>query len=138
MKNISKISELCVPESGNFSNGKLKMENGKLGQSEDLALFAKGKMKKTPFRGRKCCGCQAIKNRDEMIKITAEHDTGKIVINPDSKTFGRSVYLCPEKACLERALKRSSVTKLLKNKYSKCSENAPEKIKTELENIIVK
>jgi len=73
-------------------------------------------MNKKPTK-RKCCGCQEIKDRDEMIRITAEHDTGKITVNPDSKTFGRSVYLCPEKTCFERAFKRSSVTKLLKNKH---------------------
>ncbi len=86
---------------------------------------------------RKCCSCRQIKDRSEFIKITAEHDTGKIIINPDNNIFGRSVYLCPDKACIERACKKSAILKLLKNKCNKSSENDLEKIRTVLENILV-
>ena len=53
-----------------------------------------------------------------MIKITKEHKTGKPIINPDSKTFGRSVYLCYNQSCIEQALKKNKLNRVLK-----CSQN---------------
>lgn len=55
---------------------------------------------------RKCAGCGTIKNRDEMIKITREHAHNNIVVNGNSKIFGRSVYLCYNKSCIEAAFKK--------------------------------
>ena len=63
---------------------------------------------------RKCAGCGIIKNRDEMIKITREHVHNEIVINGDSKIFGRSVYLCYNKSCIDTAFKKNKLQKLLK------------------------
>ena len=63
---------------------------------------------------RKCVGCGELKPRDEMIRITREHLTGKAVINPNSKTFGRSVYLCYNQNCIEQALKKNKIGKFLK------------------------
>ena len=39
---------------------------------------------------------------------------GEIVINPNSKTFGRSAYLCYNQSCIELALKKSKINKALK------------------------
>ena len=63
---------------------------------------------------RKCIGCFELKNRDEMIKITREHENKNIFINPNSKIFGRSVYLCYNKSCVQNALKKNKLTKFLK------------------------
>ncbi len=63
---------------------------------------------------RKCAGCGKIKNRDEMIKITKEYQHDNIVINGNSKTFGRSVYLCYNKTCIEAAFKKNKIQKILK------------------------
>ena len=49
-----------------------------------------------------------------MIKITKEHKTGKIVLNPDSKIFGRSAYLCYNHSCIEQALKKKKINRALK------------------------
>lgn len=54
---------------------------------------------------RKCIGCGTLKDRNDMIKITKEHLTGKVVVNPNSLTFGRSAYLCYNQECINRALK---------------------------------
>lgn len=64
---------------------------------------------------RKCIGCGKIKPREEMIKITKRHSDGKIVIEPDSKTFGRSAYFCYNKNCEELALKKNKLNKALKS-----------------------
>lgn len=67
---------------------------------------------------RKCISCGELKLREELIKITKEHASGNIVIQPDSKTFGRSVYLCYNQECINKALKKG-INKLLKANISK-------------------
>jgi len=63
---------------------------------------------------RKCIGCFEDKNRGEMIKITREHETKEIFINPNSKIFGRSVYLCYNNSCIENSLRKNKLAKFLK------------------------
>ena len=63
---------------------------------------------------RKCVGCGELKPRKDMIKLTKEHKTGELVLNPDSKTFGRSAYLCYNQSCIEQAQKKNRLNKLLK------------------------
>ena len=61
---------------------------------------------------RKCIGCGELKPRENMIKITKEHKTGELVLNPNSKTFGRSAYLCYNQSCIEQAMKK--INRILK------------------------
>ena len=63
---------------------------------------------------RKCVGCGELKPRENLIKITKDYKDGNIVIEPDSKTFGRSAYLCYNQSCIELALKKSRLNKALK------------------------
>lgn len=63
---------------------------------------------------RKCVGCGELKSRNELIKITKEHTSGDIVIAPNSKTFGRSVYLCYNQRCINDAFKKNRLNKSLK------------------------
>ena len=63
---------------------------------------------------RKCVGCGELKTRDNMIKITKEHSSDNVIVNPDSKTFGRSTYLCYNQNCIEQALKKKKLNKILK------------------------
>ena len=63
---------------------------------------------------RKCIGCGKIKPREELLKITKNYIDGKIVIEPDSKTFGRSAYFCYNKECQESALKKNKLNRALK------------------------
>jgi predicted RNA-binding protein YlxR (DUF448 family) len=67
---------------------------------------------------RKCIGCGELISRDSMIKITKEHSTGEVIVNPDSKTFGRSVYLCYNQNCIESAFKKNKINKILKTNIS--------------------
>ena len=67
---------------------------------------------------RKCIACGEIKPREELIKITKEHNSGNIVIQPDSKTFGRSVYLCYNQECINTAIKKG-INKPLKANISR-------------------
>ena len=63
---------------------------------------------------RKCVGCGELKPREDMIKITKEHSTEQVVVNPNSKIFGRSVYLCYNQNCIEQALKKGLLDGQLK------------------------
>ena len=63
---------------------------------------------------RKCIGCNEFKDRDSLIKITKEYNSGKIFFNPDCKTFGRSAYLCYNQSCIDSALKKNKLNKALK------------------------
>lgn len=76
---------------------------------------------------RKCAGCGEIKNRKEMIRITKDFRSGNIFINNDSKKFGRSVYLCYNKKCIENAFKKNKINKILKG-------TIPEELKGKLIN----
>jgi len=76
---------------------------------------------------RKCIGCFKTKNREEMIKITRENKTNAIFINPNSKTFGRSVYLCYNDSCIENSFKKNKLERFLKTSLT---EELKEKIKT--------
>ncbi len=63
---------------------------------------------------RKCISCGEIKPKEELIKITKEHTSGDIVIQPNSKTFGRSVYLCYNENCINMAFKKNKINKMLR------------------------
>ena len=69
-------------------------------------------------RLRKCVGCGELRPRENMIKITKDSKTGRLFINPNSKIFGRSAYLCYNQSCIEQALKKNKLNRVLK-----CSQN---------------
>ena len=52
--------------------------------------------------------------RENLIKITKNHEDGNVVINPNSKIFGRSAYLCYNQSCIDKALKKNKLNKVLK------------------------
>jgi predicted RNA-binding protein YlxR (DUF448 family) len=55
-----------------------------------------------------------VKDRKDLIKITADYKDGNVIVNPSSLTFGRSVYLCYNKSCIEGAFKKNKLAKHLK------------------------
>ena len=63
---------------------------------------------------RKCVGCGELKPKENLIKITKDYTNGNIIFEPNSKTFGRSAYLCYNQSCIELALKKSKLNKALK------------------------
>lgn len=63
---------------------------------------------------RRCVGCGQFFPRENLIKITKNHEDGSVVINPHSKIFGRSAYLCYNQNCINAALKKNKLNKALK------------------------
>ena len=59
---------------------------------------------------RKCAACNALKSRDNFIKITV-NKSKEIKIMPDSKFFGRSVYICKNNDCIKNIFKKAEYTK---------------------------
>ena len=59
-------------------------------------------------------GCNQLKPREDMIKITKAHFIDEVIVNPDSKTFGRSAYLCYNQNCIEQAFKKNKLNRILK------------------------
>ena len=62
---------------------------------------------------RKCVGCGEFKLRENLIRIMKTDKEG-LVVNPNSKTFGRSAYLCYNESCIEKAFKKNKLAKQLK------------------------
>jgi len=67
---------------------------------------------------RKCIGCGELKDRKNLIKITFDKQENEIIINPDTKIFGRSAYLCYNNSCIINAIKKDRLKKSLKTPIS--------------------
>ncbi len=53
---------------------------------------------------RKCVGCQEMKSKKEMIRIIRNTE-GEFLLDATGKKNGRGAYLCPNRECLEKAIK---------------------------------
>lgn len=80
---------------------------------------------------RKCTGCGEIKDRSDLVRLMKDHKTHEILINPDSRHFGYSLYLCYNNECLKNALKKKRIQRKIK-------QNISENILEELSAIINK
>ncbi len=79
---------------------------------------------------RKCIACNTLKSRDRLIKITI-NKAKEIQVMPDSKFQGRSVYICKNSECVQKALKKNRIYRILRVNPDKFPE---EKIRAVLEN----
>ncbi len=71
---------------------------------------------------RKCICCGELKPRQKLIRIMKEYSSGNVIVQPDSKTFGRSVYLCYNEECINTALRKGlnkGINKYLKTNISR-------------------
>ena len=58
--------------------------------------------KKVPMR--KCVGCQEMKSKKERLRVIRTSE-GEFLLDATGKKNGRGAYLCPSRACLEKAIK---------------------------------
>ncbi len=67
--------------------------------------------KKIPMR--QCVGCREMKSKRELIRIirTAEDE---ILVDATGKKNGRGAYICPNRECLEKAIKSKGLERSLK------------------------
>ena len=66
--------------------------------------------KKAPMRT--CIACRTEKPKKELIRIVKSKD-GVFTVDKTGKVSGRGAYLCDDKACAEKVIKK----KLLKNAF---------------------
>ncbi len=83
---------------------------------------------------RRCLGCNEKKDKKFLIKITKDHKSGEIIINPESTKFGRSAYICKSETCINTAFKKD---KLFKNLKANISTEEKENIRGVLNTMVV-
>lgn len=74
------------------------------------------KNKKVPMR--KCVGCQEMKNKKEMIRVIRTTED-EFVLDATGKKNGRGAYICPERKCLELAVKGRGLERSFKQAIPK-------------------
>lgn len=54
---------------------------------------------------RFCIACRIQKDRNSMHRIMTEYKSKTLILNPDKKTFGKSVYVCKNDECIKKIQK---------------------------------
>ena len=66
--------------------------------------------KKIPMR--QCLGCREHKPKKELIRVVRSPE-GEISLDFRGKASGRGAYLCPDPACLNKAVKARAIERAL-------------------------
>jgi predicted RNA-binding protein YlxR (DUF448 family) len=61
---------------------------------------------------RQCTGCRERKEKRQLIRVVRKTD-GSVCVDFSGKVSGRGAYICPDKACLNKALKSKSLERSL-------------------------
>ena len=64
--------------------------------------------KKIPMR--QCLGCREMKPKRELIRVVRSPE-GEIALDFKGKANGRGAYVCPDAACLQKAIKGRALEK---------------------------
>ena len=62
--------------------------------------------KKIPMR--QCLGCREMKPKRELIRVVRSPE-GAISLDFKGKASGRGAYVCPDMACLKKAMKSKAI-----------------------------
>ncbi len=63
---------------------------------------------------RKCVGCNERKAKFDLIRIVYNSAEDTISIDKTGKANGRGAYICPDPACLNKAVKSKNIERSLK------------------------
>lgn len=66
--------------------------------------------KKIPIR--QCLGCRENKPKKELIRVVRSPE-GEIALDFRGKRNGRGAYICPDPACLKKAIKARALERAL-------------------------
>ena len=61
---------------------------------------------------RQCMGCRERKSKRDMIRIVRGTD-GTVSLDFGGKLSGRGAYICPQSACLKKALRSKALDRSL-------------------------
>lgn len=67
--------------------------------------------KKIPMR--QCVGCREMKAKRELIRVIKTSEN-QIFVDATGKKNGRGAYLCPNRECLDKAVKNKGLERSLK------------------------
>lgn len=67
-------------------------------------------VKKVPMRS--CCGCREKKPKRELVRVVRSPQ-GEVSFDVTGRKAGRGVYICPDKACLHKAIKSRALSRAL-------------------------
>ena len=67
--------------------------------------------KKIPFR--QCAGCREKKSKMDLFRIIRTPE-GQVVLDGSGRMNGRGVYICPDRACLDKVRKSRALSRSLK------------------------
>jgi predicted RNA-binding protein YlxR (DUF448 family) len=62
---------------------------------------------------RTCVGCRAVRDKRELVRLVRTKE-GKIEIDTTGKKEGRGAYICPDRACWEKALQGQRLERTLR------------------------
>ena len=62
---------------------------------------------------RTCLGCRTSKDKNELIRIVRSPE-GAVFCDLTGKANGRGAYICPDSACLAKAVKSRALARALK------------------------
>jgi predicted RNA-binding protein YlxR (DUF448 family) len=79
------------------------------------------KVKKIPQRT--CIGCGQTKPKKELIRIVRRVD-GTVVLDKTGKMAGRGAYICPDPACIDKAIHSKSLERALQVSVSAETKDA--------------
>ena len=66
---------------------------------------------------RQCVGCREMKPKKELIRVVRSPE-GDIALDFRGKAPGRGAYLCPDAACLKKAMKARSLDRAFETAVS--------------------
>ena len=66
---------------------------------------------------RMCVGCREMKPKKELLRVVRTPEE-EILIDFTGKKSGRGAYVCPEDACLNRAVKQRQLERALERAIS--------------------
>ena len=67
------------------------------------------KQKKIPLR--LCLGCRQMKPKKDLIRAVKSPE-GEVTLDFTGKKSGRGAYICPDKDCLNRAIKNKALSRV--------------------------
>jgi len=73
------------------------------------------KPRKVPMR--MCVGCREMKPKRELMRVVRSPQ-GEVHMDKTSKAPGRGAYVCPDPACLEKAVKTRALDRALEQKIA--------------------
>jgi len=71
---------------------------------------------------RTCVACRRVRPKRELVRLVRA-PSGEVEIDTTGRKEGRGAYICPERACLEKALKGKQLEVTLRGSISSANRD---------------